>query len=102
MDEDDFNMPSHSGLLNKILQLQSLLQVREAAVRYFNALNDEEKRLRRFMGISNSNRGSMNLHESTERNYQQLNVVVAGSINYTLSQAESTQSRYNGGDSNEN
>ena len=54
MDEDSFDMPSHSGLTSKKLQLKALCQVWEAAVKSFKALNDEEKRLRRLMGSSSS------------------------------------------------
>lgn len=102
MDEDDFNMPSHPGLLNKKLQIQALHQVREEVVKSFKALNDKEKRMRRLMVTSSSNRGCMILQESTERNQQQYNGSVEGYINYTSSQAESTLSHYNGGGGNNN
>ena len=94
-------MPSHSGLLTKKLKIKALRQVCEAAVNSSKALNDEEKRLRMLMCTSNSNRGSMNLQESTERNQQQHNGAVKGNINCTPYQAESTLSRYNGGGSND-
>ena len=70
MDKDNFDMPSHSGLLTKKLQIKALRQVCEAAVNSPKDLNDEEKRLRMLMCTSSSNRGSMNLQESTERNQQ--------------------------------
>ena len=68
IDEENFDMLSHSGLLTKTLHMQALHIVREAAAKSFKALNDEEKRIRRLICTANVNQGSMNFQESTETN----------------------------------
>ena len=94
MDEENFNMPSHSGLQTKTLKIQAYHIVREAAVKSFKDLNDEEKRLRKLMGNTNDNWGSVNLQESYDINQYQSIYPGVGTINFTPSQAEHTLSRY--------
>ena len=94
MDEDDFDMTSHSNLLTKKLQIQALRQVREAAVKSFKALNDEEKRMHRIMSTSSSNRGSINLQESSDTYQYQSIPPGLGTITFTPSQVEHTLYRY--------
>ena len=55
IDEESFNIPSHSVLQTKTLQIQALRTVREAAVKEFKPLNDEDKHLRKLIGSINDN-----------------------------------------------
>ena len=97
MEDDNFDMPSHSGLLKKSLQLKALRLVREDTVKLYRSLNDEEKRLRNIFGINNTQRGSINLQESSEAYYPQYDYGAEGSINYhSTSLVENILSRYSG------
>ena len=66
----------------KSLQLRALRLVREAAVKSYKYLNDEEKRLRKLSGTNNTQRRSMSLQESSEAYHPQYNNGAEGSINY--------------------